>query len=393
VSRAFSCSLLALISLALVSCDKMPLTAPTGSTIFLTANTTRLPINGTAEITATVVEMSGTPPQNGTLVTFTASLGTIEPAEARTSAGRVVVRFVAGSQSGTARIGASSGDARATGDTGLQIQIGGAGVTGISLRAEPGSAAGTVTIIAVAVDEAGNGVAGAPVSFSADTGQISPGLVTTDANGEARTTLTTSTTTVVTARVGQISATLTIQPASITLAVTTTNPEVGVPVNFTVTPAANASLREVVVDFGDGTPPLNLGPVSSPRAFSHTYTQRGTFTVTATATSPLGVTSVASVVVTVNNRAPLPVTITASPSVASLAATQGLVSFTATATPPVGAAIQSVFWDFGDNTGDSTTGLTINHRYNAPGTYVVTVLVVSTDGREGNASTTVRVTP
>lgn len=393
MSRAFSRSLLCLVTLSLTSCDKVPLLAPTGSSIFLSASTTRLPVNGTAEITATVIEQAGTPPQNGTLVTFTASLGTIEPNEARTAAGRVTVRFTAGSQSGTARIGASSGDARATGENGLLIQIGGAGVTGISLRAEPGPSFGTVTIIATVVDEAGNAVGGAPVSFSADTGQISPGLVTTDGNGEARTTLTTTTTTVVTARVGQTSATLTIQSASVTLTVTTTNPEVGVPTNFTVAPAANASVREVIVDFGDQTAPLNLGPVSSQRGFSHTYTRRGTFTVTATATSPLGVPSVASVVVTVNNRAPLAVSLLATPSVASLATTQGLVTLTATATPPLGAAIEAVFWDFGDNTGASTTGLSITHRYAAPGTFVVNVLVTSTDGREGNATATVRVTP
>src|SRR5438034_2735957 len=64
------------------ACQKVPLLAPTGSSINLTATATTLPINGSADLIAQVLESGGTPPQNGTLVTFTTPPGTVQPAAA-----------------------------------------------------------------------------------------------------------------------------------------------------------------------------------------------------------------------------------------------------------------------------------------------------------------------
>ncbi|MCA1583739.1 MAG: PKD domain-containing protein [Acidobacteria bacterium] len=348
MSRIFSRILLAALTVVLVSCDKVPLTAPTGSTVTLNINTTSLPLNGSADITAVVVEAAGTPPQNGTLVTFTSTLGSIEPREARTTNGLAAVTYRAGSTSGTARIGAFSGSASAEA---VELQIGGAAA-------------------------------------------VSPGSAITDANGEARTTVTAFGAATVSARAGGATATIELQAAAVTLAVSTTTPEVGVPVGFTIAPVGTVSLREVIVDFGDGTPRQNLGPVTAQRAVSHVYAQRGTYTVTADAVNAQGIRSVASVIVTVNDRAPVAVGLTAAPNPASLATTQGLVTLTATATPPAGSAIRAVYWDFGDGTaGVASTQLQIQHRYGATGTFTASVLVVTTDGREGSASTSVRITP
>jgi len=75
-----------------VACEKVPLLAPTGSTISLTALSTALPINGTTSIIAQVIEAAGTPPHSGTRITFTTNLGRLEPSEADTDlTGRVVV--------------------------------------------------------------------------------------------------------------------------------------------------------------------------------------------------------------------------------------------------------------------------------------------------------------
>src|SRR3546814_5164939 len=65
----------------------------------LTVNTTSVPANGTATVIASVTEQAGTPAQNGTVVTFTSSFGTIEPAEARTEGGKATVLFHAGTRS------------------------------------------------------------------------------------------------------------------------------------------------------------------------------------------------------------------------------------------------------------------------------------------------------
>src|SRR4051812_9433895 len=100
------------------ACEKVPLTAPTGSTITLTTATSALPVNGTATIVAQVLESAGTPPHSGTAVVFTTSLGTIEPADARTDAtGRTIVTFHAGNASGIATIAAASGGATTSSGT------------------------------------------------------------------------------------------------------------------------------------------------------------------------------------------------------------------------------------------------------------------------------------
>ena len=116
----------------------MPLLAPTGSTISLTVGATALPVNGAVTIIAQVLESAGVPPHSGTEVTFTTTLGTIQPATAHTDvSGRVTVIFSAGTSNGTATIGALSGGA-STGTTGaVRIAIGTAGVGGVCLAATP----------------------------------------------------------------------------------------------------------------------------------------------------------------------------------------------------------------------------------------------------------------
>src|SRR5712692_5698908 len=111
ISRPFLCLAFALAVLLLAgACQKVPLLAPTGSTIILTASANALPTNATADLTAQVLEASANPPHSGTLITFTTTLGAIEPSEARTDVnGRVIVKFSSGLANGTATIVASSG--------------------------------------------------------------------------------------------------------------------------------------------------------------------------------------------------------------------------------------------------------------------------------------------
>src|SRR5690349_12225166 len=74
-----------------VSCQKVPLLAPSGSTITLTASTNALPVGGTTQLVAQIIEPSGTPPHSGTQITFTTTLGTIQPDQVETDAsGRAV---------------------------------------------------------------------------------------------------------------------------------------------------------------------------------------------------------------------------------------------------------------------------------------------------------------
>src|SRR5712691_1652054 len=92
-SVALALLLAALPALVAVGCNKVPLLAPSGSTITLTSAATALPANSSTTIVAQVLEAAGTPPQDGTLVTFLTTLGSVQPAQAETLGGRVTVTF------------------------------------------------------------------------------------------------------------------------------------------------------------------------------------------------------------------------------------------------------------------------------------------------------------
>lgn len=403
VSRTrLSLSALLVAVSTLSACDKVPLLAPTSSTITLTVSTTVVPVNGSAEVSASVTESAGTPVQNGTVVTFTSSFGAIDPTEARTHGGKATVRFVASSQSGTARIGAFSGASRSDQ---LEIQVGGAAAETIVLRADPQTvpaAGGTTEVVATVLDVAGNPLLGVPVTFTTSAGQLSTGQSITDAGGEARTTLTAPRTATVTARAGSKSATLDItasSPAVTIAAPTGAAIEAGIPVTFTVTPVSGTGinpLRDVAIDFGDATAQVRLGAISGATPVAHTFPRAGVFTITATVTDTQGIQGTSIIVVSVNEQSSVAVTLSATPNPVSVgnALQQGLVNFTATAGGLGSAtAIQSYSWDFGDGTGAFTTGGGTNHRYIAAGNYIASVTVRTTAGNQGFAQLAIRVNP
>ena len=137
ISRNRRVILSLVLSVAAAGCDKLPLLAPTASTITLFAGSNTLQANGSMSITATVLESSGTPVQNGTLVSFTTTVGQITPSEARTQNGQVNVTLSGNGQSGEAQIQANSGGAKLTAP--LTIKVGGAAASRIQLTANSSS--------------------------------------------------------------------------------------------------------------------------------------------------------------------------------------------------------------------------------------------------------------
>jgi len=128
----------AVAAAAAVACEKVPLLAPTGSTITLTSSSPVISANGSAQIVAQVIEAGGTPPHSGTHITFTTSIGVIQPADAETDVnGRAIVTLLAGNNNGTAIITASSGAATTSSYNGLRIAIGSAGVGRVAIVANP----------------------------------------------------------------------------------------------------------------------------------------------------------------------------------------------------------------------------------------------------------------
>lgn len=100
----------ALVLLATVftaACSSMSPTAPTNAHLVLTISQDDLPLNGTAVVTATVHESSGTP-VDGVLVRFSSSLGSFAPVETYTRSGIATTTFTA-TANGVGTITALSG--------------------------------------------------------------------------------------------------------------------------------------------------------------------------------------------------------------------------------------------------------------------------------------------
>lgn len=373
------------LALALVGCDKVPLTAPTDSAVTLFANNTVVALNGTVEITANVTEPGGVPVQNGTQVTFTTTLGSLEPGEARTSGGRATVRLNAGTASGIAQVRAFSGGAQAEA---LEIRVGAAAATQLNVSATPsavGANGGTVDILAVATGENNQRLPGVPVTFGTSAGVLRDSTVITDATGEARTQLTTTREAIVTATIGTVTATTTVRITTrpvITLTGPTTAVGEGETTTFTVNvqPQPNGdAIRDVVIDFGDGER-RSLGALTGSRTIQKVYARKGTYPVTVTVTDIGGEVTTATTTVTVEERV-ITVTLTASPT---NPAVNTVVQFTATA---AGANIVSYNWNLGDGDRRVTTGPTTGKVYGSPGRRRVTVEVVNAAGQRGEAVT------
>nr|MBA3271261.1 Ig-like domain-containing protein [Acidobacteriota bacterium] len=201
MSRTTAHLFLFIFIVATVACDKVALLAPTGSTVTLSISSTSVASNGTAEVIATVIESAGTPVHNGTEVTFQSSVGQVDPAVVRTEGGIARTTFRANGASGTARVTAFSGGARATD---VEVLVGGAAASTVNVRTDPSSVpqnGGTVQVIATVRDISGNSLPSAQVVFTSDNGALAANSALTDQNGEARTTLTTNRQTVVRASV------------------------------------------------------------------------------------------------------------------------------------------------------------------------------------------------
>jgi hypothetical protein len=397
------------------ACDKVPLLAPSGTVITLFPVSSTVPLNSDTEIVATVIEQgaaapaptqpptngnggttstpttgAGTPVQNGTVVTFTTTLGRIEPSEARTSNGQVRVRFFSGNQSGIATITAFSGGASGRLEN---LLVGTAAVERVVVSANPqtlGPSGGSTEISARVEDVGGLALVGVSVTFTASSGQISPNPSTTDGNGIARATLTTTRESNVTATVaGKTSEQLTIglnPRTGVGITGPTNSIAAGQPAVFTVNVSADSNIRNVAVNWGDGTS-TTLGALSTSTPVQHTYTESGTFNVTATATDATGFSESVATVVTILPAQPPAVIITASDTTPAL---NQVITLTASVSGNTSSIVQFQ-WDFGDGTTATTTSPQINKSYGSPGTKVITVTVTQAAGPLGTGQTTVTV--
>jgi adhesin/invasin len=412
--------LLTVSSLLAITCERVPLLAPSGSTITLTSSNTAVPVNGTTQLIAQVIEASGTAPHSGTTVTFTTSLGTIQPSQAETdSSGRATTTFSAGNSNGTAVITAISGGAGGGATTGtgstttatsnnvVRIAVGSAAVGRVSINANPallGSIGGTSFISASVYDVNGNPLPSAPVSFTTTAGSLASTTVLTDTNGMANTTLQTVVTATVTATVGssapaagtgttptatgQTSGSVIINVSGApTLAITApTSASAGTPSTFTfaVTVPTGVVVRDLTVGWGDSSPLQDLGAIGSSATVQHAYANPGTYQITGTLIDTAGDRfSVNTSVVVITT--PNPTVNITLPTVPAIVAYPYTASITVQVTPPSGIGIADVTVNFGNGLTSDLGGLTgsalVSTQYPGPGTYRIAVTVQDTLGR------------
>jgi hypothetical protein len=406
-------SLVAVLALVCLSCDSVPLLAPTNSTVTIDAQSRVLPTGGQTEVTATVIESGGTPVHNGTLVRFTTSLGRVDPVEAQTRNGMAVTTFFAGNDSGVADVRATSGGAGSTTTTPppstgtpppttttptnsnvVQISIGSGAIDTITVRANPATVStngGTVSLIATVVGAGGRTLSAITVNFTATRGTLSSTSAVTDTSGEARVTLTTNGDTDITAAAGTKTATakVTGQPGPsviLTCAVGQTSNCATVTANQTIIFTAaraqgSANLASATLDFGDNTS-ANLGTLSAATNVPHAYSQPGTYTARLTGTDANGETSTSNQVIQVSAAADISLTLSANAQVV-----------TGTVVVNGGTATQYA-WNFDGGTVPNyiTTVPTQVHTYTGAATLrTVTVMVTLSDGRTITLSRTITV--
>ena len=215
------------LMLFLGTCNQAIMTAPPGSSLTVTANPPAIAAHGDVSvITAFVIEATGTPVADGTVVQFFTTLGRIDE-QGKTNDGVARVNLVSDSHSGTAHVTAVSGGdvttspttsttaaAPPVAPTGFVSAMAVTGASALSAAAASGtvdvvigtgrtlhvivtvvpqrltSVSRTAQVVARVFDESGNPVPNVPVIFStngATENLDSQGRpVFTDNNGEAR---------------------------------------------------------------------------------------------------------------------------------------------------------------------------------------------------------------
>jgi len=193
------------------------------------------------------------------------------------------------------------------------------------------------------------------------------------------------------------STSVTVTPPALALAITPpATLTAGLPATFTVVPTVPAgdTVKNVRLDWGDGTSAQDLGAISASSTVSHVFADAKSYTITGTLTDTAGNSiTVSSFVTTIPVASPT-VNVTASVPVTHSATMT--VSFQIQVTPPVGVAITNATIDYGDNSapeslGGLTGSVTKTHQYTQPSGYstVVTVTVKDSLGRTTQGTATI----
>lgn len=327
--RVASTLLLFLAVFTLAGCDKATPVAPDGSILAISANPTKIALNGSSTITIIGRKPDGQPLNPGTEIRLNATNGSIPSFVTTNSSGTAVATFQSNGTPGTATITAAAGTGGGgtpapsttpgTGPTGssggslsasVSIQVG-TSAKSITLQPTPTSLpsnGGQVTLLAIVRDANGQPQANQDVNFGTDVGTLNSrgAIVKTDANGQARDRLTVTaedlannaTSIHVTAQTAGSDGALI--SASSTIQVRTETPvaafdfqkgSTDLEVVFTARATGTGDLT-YTWDFGDGSSATTQNP-------RHTYASPGSYTVQLTVTNASGLSDTAVARVTV----------------------------------------------------------------------------------------------
>jgi PKD repeat protein len=300
----------------LAGCDKATPVAPDGTVLSISANPTRIALNGTSTITVVGRKPDGNPLNPGTEIRFSATMGSIQSIATTDKTGTATAIFQSNGQLGTATITAETGSVTTGGggggmtsdSTGSSSGVSSASVTiqvgtvagSIVLQPTPTTVTttgGTIHLLATVRDANGSPLANQGVNFTSDYGTLNSrgGTVTTDANGQARDALhltaadlqgNVATVTVMAQTVGggssggtsllSTTATIHVQGGPPHASFTYVQGSTDLTVDFNSTSTGGQGTLSYTWDFGDPTSSNNTSSDPDP---VHVYSAAGTYTV------------------------------------------------------------------------------------------------------------------
>jgi hypothetical protein len=328
--RAVASMLFLTSLLPLAGCDKATPVAPGGSILAISANPTKIGVNGQSTITVIGRKPDGNPLNPGTEIRMTATLGSIDSIVTTDRSGTATATFQANGQLGTATITASTGTSTGGSGGGTTSDTTGssAGTLSASVRVQVGTAAKTITLqptptsipatlpangakvqlLAIIRDANGQPLPNQGVNFTTDVGTLASrgGIVQTNSQGIARDTLTVMTSDLASnATAVHVTAQSAGSDGALVSAMATVQVANGRPVaHFAYTPQADnhtvlftnqstgSGTLTYTWNFGDGTGSTEQNP-------THTYTGNQQYTAVLTVTDLTGQASVSSATFTI----------------------------------------------------------------------------------------------
>lgn len=192
MKRAVGLLILLCLLVPALGCDKASPVAPAGTVLTISANPTKIGLNGSSTITVVGRKPDGNPLNPGTEIRLSTDRGTLTPSIVEVdSGGRATATLRGDGRSGAAKVTAATADA--TVETTIQIGESAETKPSVLLSVNPSviPVEGTATITVIARNADGSPVsAGQPVILTSSLGTVNPSRPTTRSDGTATATLT-----------------------------------------------------------------------------------------------------------------------------------------------------------------------------------------------------------